>query len=380
MEVQVLVFVSDEIFSKKTPILLTVDPISSAILRAELADSRKAGVWAKHWECLTDNGYCAAYLVCDEGRGLCKARKEALADTFRQSDTYHALAHVLGHWVHRLENEAYKAIEAEYDAYRKLDSARSDEVIDNRIDRYEKAVQVADEKTELYETFSFLYLCLVEELNVFDKNGKLRDRKEAEENIRTGLDLIGDLGKTALADAVKKIRRTLPELFSYFDVAREVVGKLEQTGTDPDALRALCLAWQWNKSVIKSKKAARTKHCTVNREFCLEIATGYLQEEFDDVKDHVFSQLDQTVQSSAMVECVNSVIRPYLNTTKNKINQNFLNLIMFYHNHRRYKAGKREGKTPMEILSGKKQEKDWIDLLFDIVEQKDPSFFSASQS
>ncbi len=59
-------------------------------------------------------------------------------------------------------------------------------------------------------------------------------------------------------------------------------------------------AWQWNKSAIKSKKVARTKHCTVNREFCLEIATGYLQEEFDSIKNHVFSQLDQTVQSSAM--------------------------------------------------------------------------------
>ncbi len=39
---QYLVFASDEIFSKTTPILVTVDPCSSAILRIELADSRKA--------------------------------------------------------------------------------------------------------------------------------------------------------------------------------------------------------------------------------------------------------------------------------------------------------------------------------------------------
>ncbi|MDM8525598.1 hypothetical protein QUF80_19685 [Desulfococcaceae bacterium HSG8] len=378
--VQVLVFVSDEIFSKKTPILLTVDPISSAILRAELADSRKAEVWVNHWECLTDNGYCAAYLVCDEGRGLCKAGKEALADTFRQSDTYHAIAHILGQWVHRLENAAYKAIEAEDDAYKKLDSAKSDRVIDKRIDRYEKAGQAADEKIGLYETFGFLYQCLIEQLNVFDKNGELRDREEAEENIKTGLDLIEGMGKTAITNAVKKVRRTLPELLNYFDVAGEVVGKLEQTCTDPDALHALCLAWQWNKAAIKSKQTERTKRCTVNQEYCPEFATGHLQDEFDNIKEQVFNKLDQIVQSSAMAECVNSVIRPYLNTTKNKISQNFLNLIMFYHNHRRYNEGKRKGKTPMEILSGKKQEKDWIDLLFDIIEQKDPYFFSGPRS
>lgn len=52
---------------------------------------------------------------------------------------------------------------------------------------------------------------------------------------------------------------------------------------------------------------------------------------------------------------------------------------MFYHNNRRYKADKRKGQTPMEILTGKSQEKDWIELLFDIVEQKDPSFFSFSE-
>ncbi|HIJ36421.1 MAG TPA: hypothetical protein HPP59_03995 [Deltaproteobacteria bacterium] len=55
-------------------------------------------------------------------------------------------------------------------------------------------------------------------------------------------------------------------------------------------------------------------------------------------------------------------------------NQETLNLIMFYHNHRRYKSGKRAGQTPMEILTGKKQEKDWIDLLFEVIREKDKSF------
>jgi len=52
---------------------------------------------------------------------------------------------------------------------------------------------------------------------------------------------------------------------------------------------------------------------------------------------------------------------------------------MFYHNHRRYVDGKRKGQTPMEILTGKKQKKDWIELLFDAVREKDPSFFISTK-
>lgn len=86
-EPQVLVFLSDEIFSKSTPILVTVDPISSVILRIEIADSRKADEWRNHWKCIEENGYFAAYLVCDEGKGLCTAKEDALPDIFRQADT-----------------------------------------------------------------------------------------------------------------------------------------------------------------------------------------------------------------------------------------------------------------------------------------------------
>lgn len=49
---------------------------------------------------------------------------------------------------------------------------------------------------------------------------------------------------------------------------------------------------------------------------------------------------------------------------------------MFYHNHRRYSAGKRKGKTPMELLTKTTQSKDWIALLISNIEAKDRNFFS----
>jgi hypothetical protein len=77
----------------------------------------------------------------------------------------------------------------------------------------------------------------------------------------------------------------------------------------------------------------------------------------------VFDKLDSIIRASSLVEMVNSLLRPYLNSCKGHITQETLNLIMFYHNHRRYKSGKRQGKAPIELLTGKPLEAPWWELL-----------------
>ncbi len=171
--IQVVVFLSDEIFSKSTPILVTVEAASSAILRIELADSRKADDWKNHWKCLEENGYFATYLVCDEGNGLCAAAKDFLPDVVRQTDTYHAIAHILGSWVVRLGKAAYGAMEKADKYFKNLDSARSEEVINKRIDKFEKAEKTEIKAIELYDTFQYIYSCLHEQLRIFDGNGEM---------------------------------------------------------------------------------------------------------------------------------------------------------------------------------------------------------------
>jgi len=376
--IQYLVFTSDEIFSKTTPILVTVDPISSAILRIELADSRKAEDWKKHFECLYDNGWEAIYLVTDEGTGLRAGHAEALSDVIRQSDTYHAIAHRFGQRIDRLEEAAYKAIEVEHECERKLDSAKSDQVQEKRLEAYDQATKDAEEAIRLYDDFRYLYLCVLRELHVFDGNGNLRNRQQAEEQIETGLTLIEELGHNKITKAVGKIRRALPDLLHYFDIAKGVVDECKKLAISEETLKAICVAWQWGKAVRKAKKTDRKNHAAEQEQFCLEIAEGLLQEEQSDMQEIVYSKLDTIVQSSAMVECINSIIRPYLNSTKNHVTQEQLNLIMHYHNHRRYRDGKRKNKTPMEILTGQKQEKDWIELVFGIIREKDPELLLAS--
>ena len=308
-----LVFASDEIFSKTTPILVTVDPCSSAILRIELADSRKGDDWKRHFESLSVNGVEAVYLVCDEGQGLRAGHAGVLSDVMRQSDTYHAIAHQLGNWADRLEKAAYKAIGAEEACERKRCSAKSDRVREKRRVAYEKSAEVAKKAVTLYDDFSYLYRCVLGELHVFDRDGNLRDRPQAEEGLKVGLALMEELDHRTLTEAVHKVKRTLPDLFHYLDVAKKVVDECNELPLPNECLKAYFISWQWGKAVRKAKKSDRKKTAQEKEQFYLEFAQGLHQDESRDFQEEVYSKLDKIVQSSALVECINSIIRPYLN-------------------------------------------------------------------
>ena len=63
-------YLSDEIFALGCPILVTIDPVSTAILRIELAPDRKGDTWKKHFSELKDHQFIAKGLGSDRGAGI----------------------------------------------------------------------------------------------------------------------------------------------------------------------------------------------------------------------------------------------------------------------------------------------------------------------
>src|SRR5256885_1141366 len=138
--------------------------------------------------------------------------------------------------------------------------------------------------------------------------------------------------------------------------------RLHHYDTAHHACEFLVLAWHHEHLVYHSQAKPKRAHQR-EREFWLACAEGLVGDEFDTLKALVFDKLDSIIRASSLVEMVNSLIRPYLNSCKGQITQATLNLIMFYHNHRRYKSGKRQGKAPIELLTGKPLEAPWWELL-----------------
>jgi len=128
-----------------------------------------------------------------------------------------------------------------------------------------------------------------------------------------------------------------------------------------DTFDVLVLAWHHEHLVYPSGWKQKRYH-QKERDFWLACAAGLLDNEFDTLKALVFDKLDTMVRASSLVEMVNALIRPSLKSCKGQITQETFNLLMLYHNHRRYKSGKRQGKAPIALLTGKPLEAPWWEL------------------
>jgi hypothetical protein len=364
-EPQLLVFADDEVFSKSSPILITVDPVSSAILSIELTEHRTADVWKDHLNNLVAHGFSPRLITSDGGIALKAAHNDIFADIPWQLDTFHGIAHRLGDWNRRLEKSVNTCIKNVEKRENTLASAKNEEIIDKRLNDCFKLDEKKSQAIDLYDDFNYLYQIIIHQLTTFDSTGELREKDQAEGEIEAALDLMASIDHKTINKEAILIKKTLPDLLIYFDDAPEAFARCQELTDNKEAIQALALAWQWNKAVIKSKVTDRKHHAIEQRNLHLQLAELFIgdKKQFIQLKKAVYAELDQIIQASSMVECINSILRPYLNASRNQVTQEFLNLFMFYHNHRRYHAGKRKGKTPMELLTGKTQKEDWITLL-----------------
>ncbi|MDA3894466.1 MAG: transposase [Salinivirgaceae bacterium] len=291
---------ADEMFSHSTPILISVDPISTAILRIELAESRKTEDWVNHFNKLKENGIQVVLVASDEGQGLCSATGLVFPEINRQPDTFHAISHRLGKWVGSLENSAYAAIETEYHCRDIFGSAKSETVLQKRMDAYNQARKNANKAIMLYETYKFLYHCIINNLQVFNKEGIPRKRKDAEEDIRIALDYMIYLPINKIKKDINTIYNILGNLLEYMDTANKVTKALCAKGIPQKIIQAFALAWQHNRNATKAKKPKRRKYFSNKEKEQLEMIKMILYNDFDTLKETVFTELDKIIQSSAI--------------------------------------------------------------------------------
>ncbi len=354
---------SDEIFAKQKPILITVDPVSLLILKIELTDNRKGTTWVAHFQDIKKQNIKFSQISKDEGVGLKAATKIELSDIDVQSDSYHAVAHRLGIFVDRLFKIAYKELDQIIHFEQQFDKAKTDKT---RIKYMEKAISMYEQvakSIELYEKFEIIYHWLLESFQVFDKNGVLKNIENVKEDFDLALEYLKELKHKEINKEIKSIENCKSDLFTFYKTAKEKIEFLSKT-VDTKTLNLLCLSWQINKNQIKSKKTYRRNKLGRRKIYILnQVKELVCNQEYENLKDSVYQSLDNIIQSSSAVECINSLLRFYLNSSNNKITQETLNLFMFYHNHKKFKAGKRKGKTPMEIATNSIQNEDWKELL-----------------
>ena len=131
-------FASDEIFGKTTTILITVKPISNAILRIEIVENRGSLEWQNHWQGITNQGVTPNLLLKDEGIAMKAARAVLIPDVPVQSDTFHAVSHRLGLWITRLEAAAFTLMLDLERKERVFYNSKTPATLQKRLDAYNK--------------------------------------------------------------------------------------------------------------------------------------------------------------------------------------------------------------------------------------------------
>ena len=358
---KVVFYLSDEIFAIQAPILVTIDAQSTAILKIELASDRSAKTWERHFQDLGAHRFYSLGMASDRGVGLKAGYQAVCKEGLWVCDHFHEFQDLFNH-CHQLQRKAYGAIAKEIEAAEKFANAKSEANLQKRLEQYEQARQACEHAIERYDQLDLLLGMLSETLHLCSSSGRLR----TVEGVRSDLTLILNLIEEEVND--DKLPKLLKPIRSHIDDILVPFRQVEQIHADllesmPEQIvDALALSWHHDHQSYQShgkKKHYHQREC----EYGLNFSEGLLDERFDEFKALVFEKLDQVVKASSLVEMVNSLIRPYLNSSKGQLTQETLNLIMFYHNHRRYKGGRRQGKAPMELLTGEALQGDWVDLL-----------------
>lgn len=192
------------------------------------------------------------------------------------------------------------------------------------------------------------------------------------EEVACALEWMKQMNIPKLDKEIKAIEKLLPTLFDFLPKAEQTQSQLEQElGNIPTYF--WIYAWQNDKKSRKTKDYQKAKYFKTKTLTALELLREHYKAQsksdlhIDGIKKYVFDKLDNIIQSSALVETINSLLRPYMDSTRNQISQEQLNLIRFYLNHRVYKRGKRQGRSPFELLSDTKIERNWVEQLLDKV-------------
>jgi len=359
-EHKVVFYLSDEIFARHQPILVTIEAQSTAILKIQLASERSAETWKAHFDDLGDHRFPSIGMASDRGRGLVTGYQAACPDAPWGCDRFHEFQDLFDRR-RQLERKAYAAIAKEDEAAQTFHNAKSEANLHKRLQHYEHAHQACEQAIARYAQLDLLLHLLRDALHLCAPFGRLRTVAGVRSELMLLLSLIEEIDDAVLPKLLHPIRSHLDDILAPFAQAESMhVALLDLV--PQQTLDALGLAWHHEHLSYQSHAKQKRYHQHESQPW-LDFAEGLLDNQFEPLKAVVFEKLEAIVQASSLVELVNSFIRPYLNSSKGHITQETLNLIMFYHNHRRYKSGKRQGKAPIELLTGEALEADWVALL-----------------
>ena len=348
----------DEIFSHHKPILMLVEPQTLMAVAPTPADNRQGETW---------KGVLTRYpnlelAVSDQGSGLLKGVALSAGKIVHQADLFHFKRN-LHREVRRLESYCYAALEKVEQArkltttQRLLESAR----VQARVE-YRARAEDVDRKLTAFDWLEVIVAYLEEQFLPYDERRRcVRSYSAAQAVVDEVLELLAQITELNLKPVISQIEGIRANLLTYLIVLGKRLDQIEIDWRQIEGSRAaVCEAWArvWYRR-------ARAGESERSQKQYLKALIGLFYwaqrvGNFTAVGEQVCAALDKVVRASSAVECINSIIRPYL-SVKKQLSQRYLALVALYWDMRPLKQ--RGGRTPFEENGVDLRTKDWVELL-----------------
>jgi hypothetical protein len=342
----------DEIFFRRRPVLMAVEPASMAWVLGQRAADRSGDTWAQALAAWPEVTEVAADGGSGIARGLERARaqrheaaqktQQAAKPIHARLDTFHvgrdgarALRVEWGHaeavWE---EAEKRERAKARFDRSGRDRRHFKQAVLDKAWAKAVAAFEQACGKEQAWQR-------AVAALRVLRPDGQLNDRAWA---------------AAALAAAAAaltgphwaKVRRQLCDgrLLTFLERLEEDLTAVEPC---PQRREVLVALWRWRRAAPRRQAAASVAAVVAGREVIADVVRARLGPRWQESYAQVSRVLSGVVRASSAVECVNSSVRMHQARHKN-LSQELLDLKRLYWNCHPFREGKRRRSCPYQLL------------------------------
>ena len=358
----------DETFFQGQPLLLIIEPVSSAIVFAQVTPDRQADTWGTALLLAQDQGLTIGGLVEDMASMYAKSQVEAELEVAVQKDIWHIQRDGAG-VLRTLERSAFRATKQVLDLEKKLLKKWDDPLF---TEKYIPAVAKEALRYDQHDTFAEWFSHLIDALELVDwRSGEIRERDTNDWLLNETLAAMSLIEHPVVLKWVKTFRRHQTQLLTALDwLETALVPFGQQLGAplSPDHhlpfMRTVARHWRLQQALINGHSSFA--HLAQLAHDALRFLIA------DDLKLHQLVQsllalFDAAGRTSSMIENVNGLLKQFLDThqafrTPDTL-QLYLNLFVLWHNTRVFARGKRQGQSPYQIAGIDPGADDWLDLL-----------------
>jgi hypothetical protein len=341
----VLVGCLDEIFFRRRPVLVGVEPASMVWFLGHKADDRQGATWYRHLQGWTS----LQFILADAGSGL----QAGIAQVQQQRRADQQVPLENGLDVFHTTQEGQRALRQQWNQVEALwDDA---EAADRRVAQARRqtgdtrgvatAASSAWKEVEAafarYEAVEAAWARARSALRVFRPDGRLNDRPWAQQQIAAALPTLSGRHWSK----VRGFLQAEPTLTFLDRLHRQ----LQEAEPNAELRAALVRLWWLRRQQPRGASGGAVAGAGPGAHLVQRVVCQRLDAHWVESYRRVSGVLRQTVRASSAVECMNSVLRMHQSRHRT-VTQGLLDLKRLYWNCRVFREGKRRGRCPYEHL------------------------------